>query len=342
MDKRVYEFIHSKTGDPIVERKNCAITGQPFAVFQSDLDFYQQISPTFGGKKYLIPAPTLCPEERQRRRLAIRHETCLYSRECDLTGKKLVTAYSPDKPYKVYDHTAYRTDKWNPSAFFIRYDPSKKFFEQFDTLLHQVPRISLLTDLRNENSLYVDQANLVRNCYMIWAAGFDEFCYYSYRVRHSNYVVDSSFVTKVEHSYECVECDGCYNCKYAVKCNDCADSSFLYNCKNCKNCFFCENLANAQYYFFGKQYSKEEYEVMIQQYNLGSYTTVIQLKNKFDELVKEAIHKAIDNVGSDRCFGHLAHRSKNVVRAFSCRDMEDSKYCFLYAEAKKCMDVDYR
>lgn len=45
--KEVYEFISKQTNDPIVEWKTCAISGQPFAIYQSDLDFYAKISPTF-------------------------------------------------------------------------------------------------------------------------------------------------------------------------------------------------------------------------------------------------------------------------------------------------------
>ena len=85
MQKEVYEFISKKSSDPIVERRTCAVSGQPFAIFQSDKDFYEKISPTFNGKKYLIPTPTLCPEEREKRRLVWKNERKLYRRTCDLT-----------------------------------------------------------------------------------------------------------------------------------------------------------------------------------------------------------------------------------------------------------------
>ena len=46
MDKKVYEFISTQTKDPIVEWKTCTVSGKPFAIFQSDVDFYAKISPT--------------------------------------------------------------------------------------------------------------------------------------------------------------------------------------------------------------------------------------------------------------------------------------------------------
>ena len=85
MDKNVYEFISAQTNDPIVAWKTCTASGKPFAIFQSDLDFYDKISPTFDGKRFSIPTPTQCPEERQARRFAWRNESKLYRRKCDKT-----------------------------------------------------------------------------------------------------------------------------------------------------------------------------------------------------------------------------------------------------------------
>lgn len=115
--KEVYEFVSKHTNDPIVERKTCAISGQPFAIFQSDLNFYEKISPTFNGVKFAIPTPTLCPEERQRRRLSFRNERKLYRRQCDASKKSIISIYSPDKPYKVYDRDIRISDSRNPMEY---------------------------------------------------------------------------------------------------------------------------------------------------------------------------------------------------------------------------------
>ncbi|MBU0627024.1 hypothetical protein KKG31_00015 [Patescibacteria group bacterium] len=49
------------------------------------MEFYSKVSPIIAGKKYLIPAPTLCPDCRQQRRISFRNERSLYKRKCDLT-----------------------------------------------------------------------------------------------------------------------------------------------------------------------------------------------------------------------------------------------------------------
>lgn len=132
--------------DPIVQTKTCAISGKEFSITQGDLDFYAKISPTFAGQKFAIPTPTLCPEERQRRRLAFRNERNLYRRTCDASGKQIISIYSPDKPYKVYDQKIRRSDSRDPMEYGRDFDFSKTFTEQFGGLMREVPHLPLIND----------------------------------------------------------------------------------------------------------------------------------------------------------------------------------------------------
>jgi hypothetical protein len=165
--REVYEFISRQTNDPIVERKTCAVSGQPFAIFQSDLDFYSKISPTFAGQKFQIPTPTFCPEERQRRRLSFRNERKLYRRQCDASKKSIISIYSPDKPYKVYDQKIRRSDSRDPMDYGMDFDFSKKITDQFKSLLSSVPHCAL-TSLESENADYTNFALNMKNCYMVF------------------------------------------------------------------------------------------------------------------------------------------------------------------------------
>ena len=65
-------------GEKIIERKICPISGEEFFVTDKDLEFYDKISPVFNGKKYSIPSPTLCPDERKRRRMCMRNDRHVY------------------------------------------------------------------------------------------------------------------------------------------------------------------------------------------------------------------------------------------------------------------------
>ena len=166
-DPAVYEFISKQTGDPIVERKTCRVSGTKFPIYQSDLDFYDKISPTFDGKKFQIPTPTLCPEERHRRRMAWRNERTLYKRKCDASEKQIISVYSPESPYTVYDQKERRSDKWNPLDYGQEYDASRGLFDQLHELMLKVPRVSIV-NTNSENSEYTNYTGSNKDCYLVF------------------------------------------------------------------------------------------------------------------------------------------------------------------------------
>jgi len=65
-------------GEKIVETKKCRLSGKEFVITDRDLEFYDKISPVFGEKKYSLPTPTLCPDERKRKRMMMRNDRALY------------------------------------------------------------------------------------------------------------------------------------------------------------------------------------------------------------------------------------------------------------------------
>ncbi len=118
----------------LVEEKKCRQCSTPFPITDKDMEFYSKVSPSFGGKKYFLPPPTLCPDCRQQRRLSFRNERKLYKRKCDATGKDIVSIYSPDKPYTVYHQDYWWSDAWDPMSYGREFDFSRGAFEQFGEL----------------------------------------------------------------------------------------------------------------------------------------------------------------------------------------------------------------
>ena len=123
-------------------QKICKKCSKIFEITSEDLEFYKKISPKFPSPQpsplrgegveqvvYEIPAPTLCPDCRQQRRLAFRNERKLYKRKCDATWKSIISIYSPDKPYKVYDSDFWWSDKWDPMDYGVDFNFEKSFFE---------------------------------------------------------------------------------------------------------------------------------------------------------------------------------------------------------------------
>ena len=138
--RETYENISQKINDLIKTRTTCAVSGKDFPVYESDATMRHKLSPTFDGETFTLPAPTLCPEERSKRRQARRNEKSLYRRKCDVSGKSLISIYSPDKDYTIIDSDIRWSDSWDPLDHGQKPAEDKTFFEQFDTLLHAIPR----------------------------------------------------------------------------------------------------------------------------------------------------------------------------------------------------------
>jgi hypothetical protein len=174
MQKAIYEFISKQTnpakdgaGDPIVERRTCAVSGTEFPIYQSDLAYYEKISPTFEGKKYVIPAPKLCPEEREARRMAWRNEWKLYRRTCNKTGKSMMSMYPEDCGYTVYDRKVWYSDARDAMDCGRDYDFSKTFFENYESLNRAVPKKSLHIVDSMENCEYCNYGIFSKSCYLV-------------------------------------------------------------------------------------------------------------------------------------------------------------------------------
>lgn len=146
--------------------RTCPQCSSAFEVTKEDLAFFEQVSPVFGGKKEVIPAPVLCPACRMQRRLLFRNDLCLYHRKSDLTGKAMISIYAQDKPYKVYDQDEWWSDRWDALSYGRDFDFSRTFSEQFRELTLAVPHQGLFTT-NAENSYYTNHSLNTRNCYLI-------------------------------------------------------------------------------------------------------------------------------------------------------------------------------
>ncbi|MDD5769459.1 MAG: hypothetical protein PHE25_00680, partial [Candidatus Gracilibacteria bacterium] len=317
------------SNEKIIETKTCKHCQSSFSITDKDLEFYEKVSPNFLGKKYLIPPPTLCPDCRQQRRLSFNNIRNLYKRLCNATGKPIISIFSPDKLYKVYNQDFWWSDNWNPLNYGQNFDFNKCFFEQFNELKHKVPFMNLYVD-SNENSDYVNQSGWSKNCYLSFCSDYCEECHYCSDVYNSKKSIDCTYGFDIENCYFCIDCKNCSNLKYCKNCIDCSNSLSLDNCIGCKNCINCSDLVNNQYFINNKQYSKEEYE---------KEEKNILLKNEFyNDIMKPKrfyIGKNNENVN-----GNYLINCKNLDHCFDDNNQEDSKYCHNLKGGKDCYDMN--
>lgn len=322
-------------------RQQCEISGAEFEITDGDRVALDKLSPVLNGMAFRLPNPKLCPDERKRRRLAYRNERNLYRRNCDLTGASIVSAFSPDKPYKVFSKEAWWSDRWEPLEYGREFDFSRPFFEQFAELKRAVPQIALMTspDADEHNSLYVNFAGFNRNCYMTFDSDFNEDSYQSNVLKHSKHCLDCSYVQSSELCYECIDCTNCYSVRYSQDCSGCSSSYFLRSCIGCADCFMCVNLNQKQYYFRNQPCSRDEYFAKLEALGLHHWSAVEKLKTEFDEFHLRYPKKYCRILRGENCLGDYIANSRNCFQCYNIADGWDLRYCDALYDAKDCMDV---
>ncbi|MBU0647674.1 hypothetical protein KJ855_00665 [Patescibacteria group bacterium] len=321
-----------------MEKKVCKRCSVGFVVEDEDLEFYQKVSPEFGGKKYLIPSPTLCCDCRFRRRLSMRNERRLYQRKCDKGGEMIVTIYDQDSPFKVYSQKEWWGDDWDARDFGQEFDFGRPFFEQFNGLREKVPRISLV-NVNHVNSDFINHAVGNKDCYMSFDIGKNEKVLFSRTTHDSVNVVDSIYCKDhCENIYECVGCSSLSNSRFCVDGANSSNCYYSYDLKGCRDCLFCSNLRKKQYCINNEQLSREKYENRIKEYDFGSYEQSKKYYETFLRVFKNAIRPYADLLKCENCTGDYLLNCKNSKVCFDCEKLEDCKYMYGSPGGKECYD----
>lgn len=318
---------------------SCVLCRQPFEITNDDLAFYDDMSPTFAGKKFPIPPPTLCPDCRQQRRVAQANQLNLYERKCDLTGATIISNFHPGSPYKVHRQQDWYSDKWDPLEYGRDFDFRRPFFEQFRELSLAVPRPALHKAYEfDENADYTNYAGRNKNCYLIFDAEDNRDCYYDYSVNHTESCMECFRIRTGELLYGCIDCVQCYNSAFLQDCVNCSDSVFLKNCIGCKHCIMCSNMKNKEYCIENKQVGKAEFERLRALF--GSYKNVQSAAKRFEKLKLEYPQKSMHGVQNENISGDYLTNCKNAAHCFDSPDLWDCKYVFqAFAGLKNSMDI---
>lgn len=334
--------------------KVCIQCQKQFVVTDEDREFYKKVSPIFNEITYQISEPTLCPPCRMQRRLSYRNERSLYHRKCDFSGKPIISIYSPDKPFKVYENSVWWSDQWDPLSYGRDFDFNRPFFEQFAELQRDAPRLSMIQS-QNENSDYTNCVSHLKNCYLLFSADFNQDCAYGCWIERSKDCYDNLMIDECERCYECVFTLKSYNCRNVYFSSQCSDSAFLIDCRNCSNCFMSWGLRNKQYCISNVQYSKQEYEAKMKEFPLDSYLFVSDCKKQFKDFLKSATyphmwkHGTVENSTGDilsyvqncqECYEVMRSKDcKFLLGAFDAKDVYDCAYVFGELGYENCESV---
>ncbi len=312
------------------EQKTCQNCHQEFLIEPEDFQFYKKID---------VPPPTFCPECRMKRRAVFLHTKTLFRRKESLTGNDILSIFSQDVPFPVYEEKTWWSDDWDPMDYGIAYDSRKSFFEQYKKLLDSVPRSNVI-NLNSVDCIYCPSATYSKGSY--YTVGFETFdCMYGYYTRTAHECVDYYFLIECNQCYESSYLRSCSRVSFSEHSTECMDSAFLLDCRNCINCFGCVGLRNRKYYIWNKPYSKEEYEKIVSGF-FGSFSGICLAQKKFNEFSKDIprryarIHHS-ENVTGDNirnsndclwCFdidplSSVSEHSRRIVSATAVRECQD-------------------
>lgn len=311
------------------QERVCRLSGKKFYIRREDIDFYKKIG---------VALPTLCLDERLRRKFAFSSSGLFYNIS-DFTGKKIVSMYLPNKEIKVYEHNIWFSDQWDPMEYGVDFNIEGSFFDQYKELNWRVPKFALFTDETNENSDYTNNSVRLKNCYLVFNSLDGEDCYYTRTLLNSKNCFGGALLFNCDTCYECAQAYDSYQCFFGEDIKNCRDSYFLFDCRGCSDCFLCSNLRNRQYCFNNKQLSKEEYFKQIEKIDLGSWKVMQEFKEKFEILKSKSFYRQNHNENSVDVDGDYVLNSKNVYRSFYILNSENIAYSSGFAGYRDSFDT---
>ncbi len=328
MNKQTWKHISEKSWQKITEWKVCKWTWKDFPVFEKELEILDKISPVYDGEKFSIPSPNLSPKAREIKRMLWRNERNLYKRKCDLTGKSMISVYSPEYEWKVYYFKDFYWDNWDSSDYQIEIDHNKTIKEQLWNFLKNIPKRSINLDdaISMENCDYCNYWIWSKDSYMCQTPVMSEKCFYSSTPLKSSYCIDTLLCEECENSYESIDCTKSYKLFYCQNVEESNECYFWKDLKNCNNCIWCIWLRWKKYYIFNKKVSKEEYEKKLSQI-FDCNKSYEKFSKEFEYFKNKFLKKNLNNRMSENSYWEWIVWSKNIIFWKDCITLEDSFYC---------------
>ena len=293
----------------------CKTCNEKFEIRDEDLVFYEQMK---------TAPPLYCPDCRMARRLLFRNERTFYKRPCDLCKKDFISVYASDSIYKVYCHDCWWSDKWDPKSFALDYDLNKPFFSQLKELLEAVPRLGIMIS-NNIRSDYTNGSAENKDCYLIFAADFNEDCMYSRLLQRDKFCVDCAFLHESELCNECLDCRNCFKCMFSEQCQSSTDLLFCYNMRDSSNCIFCTNGRHLTNAILNVKYTKEEFENKKAEI-LSDYKSIQKAKREFEELKEKTVRKYACQTKCHDVVGDYLHNCHQGVMLYDTYDAKNCSY----------------
>ncbi len=310
-------------------KKICVVSGEEFEV--------SKFETCLRAKFNLVGIdPEVAPWVRFRQIGAFWPHWNLHRRKCDRTEKFIVSIFSKDCVYPIWNRDEWMRNSNPPGAEF---DESQEIFPQLWKFFQKSP-LPHTFQSHNQNCEYTDDWYHSKNCYLCHSGEYSENCRYSYGC---DGIQDVSFGIFSFHSELCLDLINsarCFDSFYLLSCKNIQNSGFLYDCRNCKNCLFCFNLRNKEYCFGNQQLTKEVFEKKKQEWNFSSTKKYQKAKEFFTEMMHTmAWHRALQLDHCENSTGDFLKHTKDCENCYLLSKHEDcANVAFCGPDAKSVLD----
>ena len=284
-----------------------------------------------------VPAPTFCPKCRLFRRSMWRNEHFFFKKKEERTGNFIFSTYPPSSKVKIYEHSYWWSDKWDPKLYGKEYNFNNTFFKQFADLLHNVPLCARSIETC-VNSDYSNHATNAKNAYLCFNATDNEDVSYGFRLSGSQDCVDIYETKDSSLCYETFSIVDCERMFWSSNCANCYNVWFSDNCRNCNDCFGCINLRNKKYCIFNEEYTKSEYEKKLGTMYDGSYLQVEEILKKVANLREKFPVQYIHGNRNKNVTGDYIYASNNSLDCFVIHNIDNARFSQFIRHSKDVYD----
>ncbi len=318
-------------------QRTCAQCQTSFEITDDDLAFLEEVSPSFSGKKELIPPPTLCSLCRAQRRMAWRNH-CFVYRNPDASPEHAgFSMWTPESPFPAYENSLWFSDHWDPHTSAASVDLDRSFFDQFMEVHNRSPRFAL-DNTRMENSDYSNNADKCKNCYLCFNISDSQDCIASDNIELCRDCIDCTRTAYCERCVECIDCQRCYELQSSTSCENCSDSFFLLNCLGCRHCIGCVNQRQREYCVFNEQKTPEEFAALAHTFSSWSDRTAFIEAFEVFARTHPRPHCVARMVNG--CTGNYLVQCNDVQESVFVQSGEHLKDCqMLFHDVHHCRDV---
>ncbi len=319
--------------------KTCRISWKEFTISDFEIELLDKLSPIIWGEKFPIPHPTLCPEERLRRRSQYSNYFFLHKRKSDLSWQEIISTFSSESDCTVWSQSEW----WNSQGDFFKYwrdiDWGKSFGEQCAEFMKDVPQFCLDNEYTAlENSEYVNGNWMSKNCYLVSNGHNNENCLYAFYIFNNVNILNCNYIRFSENCSHSCHIWKCYNVHFGFNLNECRDSWYSFSCEWSQNIIWCVGLKNEKYSILNTPCSESEFAQV-----MGKLKKDHIFKKDFEWKVKDLIERiGIEKsilTGSVHSSGDFCYDSKNALECFASGDLEDSAHIRDAFLIKDSMDI---